>query len=411
MNMLLPDLKTVFARLQAMDGVTKVIAGSVSQAPHSYRPGELKFVRREGSAANVRAYSGRGMQTFHVYAKDLDNLEKSLNRAPDIAHAQGRDAVKPLPPESNIERKAKQQPVYPAVPTPQKSAAPVKHTDVRGMLVTITPEIAINWLERNSRNRPLRDSDVKKYANDMRAGRWMPGGVIIKFDKNGTIVNGQHTLWAIVESGVSIEAYVLMGVDPDVVLVEDDHARRRLTDVIRITHPGSHASSLHTAVGTLLRASMAWHRGESGTQMHITRQQEMAFLEEYWEPIDFAVRAFSSKGNRRGISVSSVMTPLARAWFTENRERLQQFAAAVLSGMVDDTKRDRAAILLRNYLLGSDHRAGTMLLRQGIYRRVERALRAYLDGQDLQQLKPVGEELFRLPGERKAPKSRATEAE
>jgi hypothetical protein len=399
MNALLPDVTLVVERLNRLPGVTKIVAGSISKSPHSHRPGELKWVGRQGNGKNtsatIRAFSHQGMQNLHVYAEDIDALQKALVVAVPVLKSGSA-----LPKESTIEKRTREsQPVYPAVASPLKAAEPVK-TDVRGQVVNVSPDIAINWLERNSRNRPLRQSDVARYANDMKAGRWKLGGNVVKFAKDGTIINGQHFLWAVIESGCTIPVHVLTGLDPDVVMVEDDHARRRLTDVIRITHPGTTVTNLHTAVASLLRYSQAWQRGESGHKTNITRQQEMAFLEEFMEPIDFAIKTFNVGTHRRGISISPVITPVARAWFTEDRDKLARFSRVVATGMVEDAS-ENSAVLLRNYLMGTLNTAVTSTVKQDTYRRVERAMRAYLDKERLTVLRPVTEELFLMPGERK----------
>lgn len=394
----LPDVELVIERLKRMPGVTKVVSGSISQAPHMHKAGELKWIDRKGKVATLRAYSARGMQTLQVHADDLAKLQESLVAIPSRYSPRAKTASV-LPPESKIERRAREQPIYPADPSPMKSADPVKDSELVGRLVSVTPEIAINWLERNSHNRPLRNADVMRYATDMRMKRWMPGGVVIKFASDGTIINGQHTLWAVIESGCTIEVYVLTGVDPNVVMVEDDHARRRLTDVIRLTHPGSIVGNNHVAVATMLRYSMGWHNGDMAGGHPLTRQQEMSFIDEHYPCIDFAYKAVSNNRHRRGICVSPVMAPIARAWHTEDREKLMRFGAVLSSGIVDDTG-ENTAVLLRNYLLGGNALSGTMTQKQDTYRRAERALRAFLNRERLQILKPAQEEQFLLPGER-----------
>lgn len=401
------DMLAAMNWLAARPGVTKVVPGALSNQPHSNKPGSVKFVTRESTGSvKVRVFGSDGMRNVHVYCSSeaAQALEDALSGTKPKPAPEPK-AAPPIPAETpRLTRTAKTQPVYPATPSPMKSAQPVAESEVRGRLVTITPEIALNWLERNTTNRPLRDVDVRKYARDMREGRWKAGGVVIKFSRENTIINGQHTLWAVVESGVTIQAYVLMGLDPDVVLVEDDHARRRLTDVVKIQHRGWTVTGHHAAVATMLRQSVAWHEGGSTVKPLATRQEEVTFLEQHRDAIEFAVSAFS-RGDRRGIAVSAVMAPIARAYYTEDRERLRAFVHVVQTGLVTDVK-ENTAILLRNWLLAS---IGTlsagMVSRIDTYRKTERALRAYLDNEQLKVLKAGLDELFLLPGEKK-PKRR-----
>jgi hypothetical protein len=69
----------------------------------------------------------------------------------------------------------------------------------------ITPEMAELFLEANNLNRPIRLRRVSELAGDMLAGRWKENGEAgVTFDWNGDIAGGQHTLSAVVQSGVSI---------------------------------------------------------------------------------------------------------------------------------------------------------------------------------------------------------------
>jgi hypothetical protein len=61
MNPLLSDVQDVVERLQRMPGVTKIVPGSISKAPHDHKPGDVKFINAEKHCANVRVYSRRGM--------------------------------------------------------------------------------------------------------------------------------------------------------------------------------------------------------------------------------------------------------------------------------------------------------------------------------------------------------------
>lgn len=78
----------------------------------------------------------------------------------------------------------------------------------------VTPQIAERWLEeRNRRNRKVRQRTVDLYARDMAKGKWEQNGVPIIFDKEGTLLDGQHRLWAIFESGMPVRMLVVTGAD------------------------------------------------------------------------------------------------------------------------------------------------------------------------------------------------------
>ena len=81
----------------------------------------------------------------------------------------------------------------------------------------ITPEIAAEYLKVNVKNyRKLQRPVMKRYAEDMKAGRWELNGEPIVFDNNGMLKNGQHRLAAVILAGATVEMVVVRGVDESV---------------------------------------------------------------------------------------------------------------------------------------------------------------------------------------------------
>lgn len=54
----------------------------------------------------------------------------------------------------------------------------------------ISPEVADEYLEHNTHNRPLSVDRVNLYAREMAEGRWQYNADTIRFDKNGVLLNG-----------------------------------------------------------------------------------------------------------------------------------------------------------------------------------------------------------------------------
>jgi hypothetical protein len=95
-------------------------------------------------------------------------------------------------------------------------------------VMIITPALAKTWLANyNHGNRPIKPTTVAKYARAMKASRWRPGVGMIQFAEDGRLINGQHTLSAIVASGVSQEMIVTRGARSEDQDVMDDNDPRR----------------------------------------------------------------------------------------------------------------------------------------------------------------------------------------
>lgn len=127
-----------------------------------------------------------------------------------------------------------------------ETAARPSNIKVTHTLVDLTPELAEKWLGHNVGNRNLRRQKVQQYARDMREGNWHTSGQAVQFDWNGRLVDGQHRLEAVIESGITIEVLVVKGLDPRAREVIDTGAKRTASDALKFAG--------HTQDATLLAA-------------------------------------------------------------------------------------------------------------------------------------------------------------
>lgn len=92
----------------------------------------------------------------------------------------------------------------------------------REIRMTIPPELAQEWVEkRNGRNRDFIENHAVKLGCDMLDGRWIYNGAPITFSRDGVLTDGQHRLAACSMSKVPLDALVVFGLNPDVILVTD----------------------------------------------------------------------------------------------------------------------------------------------------------------------------------------------
>jgi len=76
--------------------------------------------------------------------------------------------------------------------------------------VTITPEMAKQFLERSQGNRGIRTkTKLIAYRKDMERGAWIYNGDAIRFSYEGVLLDGHHRLTACVESGCSFESDIV----------------------------------------------------------------------------------------------------------------------------------------------------------------------------------------------------------
>jgi len=142
---------------------------------------------------------------------------------------------------------------------------------------TITPAMAAKMLERNVENRPLSQRHVTFLAAEMKSGRWKFNGDTICFSGD-RLIDGQHRLWAVMESGVSIEALVVDGLDDGCFMTKDIGKRRSANDMLH--NAGyKHVYGLSSATMLLNR----YLTGRTGSRAPIANGELLDTLAEHPE--------------------------------------------------------------------------------------------------------------------------------
>jgi hypothetical protein len=98
---------------------------------------------------------------------------------------------------------------------------------------TITPDMAAEILENhNNHNRPLNRERVRLYTRELQEGRWKQTHQGIALAEDGTLLDGQHRLAAIRESGIPVAMPVGYGLDADAQRTMDQGRGRTLGDTL-----------------------------------------------------------------------------------------------------------------------------------------------------------------------------------
>lgn len=278
---------------------------------------------------------------------------------------------------------------------------------MKTQIVLVTPEMARKWLEGPMHNRPLRQSVVDKYAAILAAKKWKLTHQGIAFDDDGRLIDGQHRLFAIWNSGISAQMMVTWGLSPDVQSVIDDGAKRTVIDVARLTRTLTDATGRHAAAARVMLI-----HGTGFDNDMVTNQVMIDFLKRYWDSISFAVTEVFHGGGVRGVTAAPVVAVVAQAHAAgANQDRLREFGAVLLKGAKDDgtvDRRDSAATLLSRWLLNRRANSKGLSIGQGmIYRRTQRALWSFLRGEPLDKLYEAREPLFPLPENHRRQQRRA----
>jgi hypothetical protein len=111
---------------------------------------------------------------------------------------------------------------------------PVHTGSPQATVVNVDPDVARRWLEANTHNRNTRQFVVNQYARDMAAGQWRFTGEAIKFAHDGTLLDGQHRLLAVVKSGATVSMLVINNLPLEAQDVMDSGIKRQALDGLKL---------------------------------------------------------------------------------------------------------------------------------------------------------------------------------
>jgi hypothetical protein len=265
----------------------------------------------------------------------------------------------------------------------------------------VTPDQALKWLEEDHvYNRKVRQTVVAKYARDMAAGNWRETHEAIAFDPDGKLIDGQHRLWAIVESKIDgLTLLVAKGVDRDAQAYIDSGLGRTMADRFTL--------SLNRADITNAEIAVAKALIKGNVRGTMTAAEVFEAYSRHEKAITFGVKSFTKKV--RGVTVVPIYTVLTRAWYTQPEDKLRRFIEILTTGMFNDTPGETSALLLRNWLLERNIGRVGGAATTTVYNKTERALSAFIANEQLSSLYPATTELFPLPTEKVSPKASRTQ--
>lgn len=191
----------------------------------------------------------------------------------------------------------------------------------------ISPAVASKMLEGNTQNRNLRERVVDQYARDMMSGRWADQGDALRFNCDGTLLDGQHRLHAIVASNTTQKMVVVRGVDKSAILTMDTGARRSMADVLRL-HGYDRVSTLAAAA----RFMMLYEQGGDVRDRVMYTHSEMMEWIENNPDLPGHVRKMHGAMNDNGI-VRKAITPLiAIRHYAADKGDVDAFVEALRTG-------------------------------------------------------------------------------
>lgn len=211
----------------------------------------------------------------------------------------------------------------------------------------ITPKLAETYLAHNTNNyRKINHSNVKKYAQDMKDGKWEETAEPISFSPSGVLLNGQHRLSAIIKAGVPVPMVVARDVKGNIF---DNQGKRTDSQYYRSLGIEGYAGSKAAGclAGMVLSNSMDFNAGGD-----ISVASKGAYLSKNETEIDAVISAVQN-GSTNHLSGKGAVCCAAWCLFLkgERIDNLSEFFTIVNTGFPVIEKDCSSAITFRNQLL------------------------------------------------------------
>jgi hypothetical protein len=150
-------------------------------------------------------------------------------------------------------------------------------------VIRITPDMAKAWIKKNhNRQRNISPGHVQHLAQQMTAGQWQLNGEPIILDQDSNLLDGQHRLSAIIQSGIPCEMLVVFGIPSESFPTIDAGKTRSASNVLAI-----HGAKNYTLIASTLygvwnyRRALAANGGKGGSLNSHLRPSRRDVLEEY----------------------------------------------------------------------------------------------------------------------------------
>ena len=192
--------------------------------------------------------------------------------------------------------------------------------------IDVTPEQALIWLQDDPRpNRIVAQYKVNQHAREMLTGYWKFNGEPIRFNTNGQLLDGQHRLWAVVESKVTINFAIARNLENDTIFVTDVGKARNLSQLLSIMG--------ETDTAKMASAITAHHRWTAtstynvlGAGLRPTQQELLAVFKSHGQSLKKRLRQVARIKKNGSVGLwASIMVVLSGIDANDANDFLEKF--------------------------------------------------------------------------------------
>lgn len=176
-------------------------------------------------------------------------------------------------------------------------------------IMVIDIEKARCLMETNEDNRGLKRTVIDKINRDIRSERYYLNGETIVVSKLGKLLNGQHRLTSVIETGISIITWVIFGVPDECKTTFDQGTAKSAADFFKMMRVVSSKE-----VALVVKLLLIFQPGTEVTNKdlasrRISKQDILVEYESLEKPIQYALKTFgTSKYGKSMHAVAAITT-------------------------------------------------------------------------------------------------------
>lgn len=239
----------------------------------------------------------------------------------------------------------------------------------------ITPQIAQIMLGDNKNNRGKRKNTIDNYVKEINMGEWTITSNAIGFDEDGILVDGQHRLQAVIDSGKSIESLVVFGLPKASIKKTDRGLSRSLVDAVNLSE-GLKIKNIEVAVTRcLVKHKDSWQRCAFNDATVVEA------LKKHRKSIKFVCSIARSRGLRPAPYLAACVVVLEKS---KNEDACADFMGKVDTGVGIPSK-NHPTSRIRNFLIDTNCPSGSTG-QEVIFEKTLFAFKAFLNNKEITQM-------------------------
>ena len=223
----------------------------------------------------------------------------------------------------------------------------------------IGPKLAEQYMAKCVKNRRIRKKLVDRFVLAMKSGHWKLTGESIKFNTKGELIDGQHRLKAVMESGETIEVVVHRNVPDEAFMELDTGGTRSPGDLLKVA-----GYDYTNGVASAIRNVLSIYEIEAGTtkpsslaKKRVEPETLLEWAEGYGDTLTEAVRYTMSREMRAICGPPALFAALYFIFSQANRKGAEEFFEMLVEGLgFEHARQDPVYQLRKNLLLIKDQK-------------------------------------------------------